>query len=157
VRASDQYHAGIVVDDFDAALADLSALFGYEFASPLALSTPVRFPEDGQTAERTIDLRFTYSVTVPRVEVIQTIPGTLWIPAAGSGIHHLGYWSDDLGADSSLLEERGYPLEAAGARPDGTAIWAYHRGAAGPRIELVSRELLPFLEEWWSSAGSGVS
>ena len=47
MRASDQYHAGIVVDDFDAALADFSALFGYEFASPLELSTPVRFPEGG--------------------------------------------------------------------------------------------------------------
>ena len=154
MRASDQYHAGIVVDDFDAALNDLSALFGYEFASPLELSTPVRLPEGEQTVERTIELRFTYSVTVPRVEVIQTIPGTLWTPAAGSGIHHLGYWSDDLAADSSLLEQRGYPLEAAGARDDGTAIWAYHRGAVGPRIELVSRDLLPFMEQWWSPAGS---
>ncbi len=49
MRASDQYHAGIVVDDFDAALADFSALFGYEFASPLELSTPVRLPDGGQT------------------------------------------------------------------------------------------------------------
>jgi hypothetical protein len=153
VRASDQYHAGIVVDDFDAALNDLSALFGYEFASPLELSTPVRLPEGEQTVERTIQLRFTYSVSVPRIELIQTIPGTLWTPAAGSGIHHLGYWSDDLAADSSLLEQRGYPMEAAGARDDGTAIWAYHRGAVGPRIELVSRELLPFMEQWWSPAG----
>jgi hypothetical protein len=154
MKASDQYHAGIVVDDFDATLEDLAALFGYEFASPLALSTPVRLTDDGQTTDRMIDLRFTYSVSVPRVEIIQSIPGTLWIPATGSGIHHLGYWSDDLPADSSLLQERGYALEAYGARDDGTAIWAYHRGVVGPRIELVSRELLPFMEQWWSSAGS---
>jgi Glyoxalase/Bleomycin resistance protein/Dioxygenase superfamily len=153
MRATDQYHAGIVVDDFDATLADLNDLFGYEFASPLALSTPVRLTEDGKTTERSIDLRFTYSVSVPRIEVIQAIPGTLWTPVAGSGIHHLGYWSDDLAADSSLLQDRGYGVEAAGARDDGTAIWAYHRGAAGPRIELVSRDLLPFMEQWWS-AGS---
>ena len=153
MRASDQYHAGIVVDDFDASLVDLTALFGYEFASPLAVSTPVRLSEGEATTERTIDLRFTYSVSVPRIELIQSIPGTLWTPAAGSGIHHLGYWSDDLPSDSSLLQERGYALEAAGARDDGTAIWAYHRGAVGPRIELVSRELLPFMEQWWSSGG----
>jgi Glyoxalase/Bleomycin resistance protein/Dioxygenase superfamily len=152
VRASDQYHAGIVVEDFDAALADLAELFGYEFASPLALSTPVRLPEGETTTERTIDLRFTYSVSVPRIELIESIPGTLWTPVAGSGIHHLGYWSDDLPSDSSLLQARGYALEASGARDDGTAIWAYHSGAVGPRIELVSRELLPFMEQWWSSA-----
>jgi Glyoxalase/Bleomycin resistance protein/Dioxygenase superfamily len=150
VRASDQYHAGIVVDDFDASLADLTALFGYEFASSLEVSTPVRLSEGERTTERSIDLRFTYSVSVPRIELIQSIPGTLWTPVAGSGIHHLGYWSDDLTSDSSLLQERGYALEAAGARDDGTAIWAYHRGAVGPRIELVSRELLPLMEQWWS-------
>ena len=30
MRAADQFHAGIVVDDLEASLADLAELFGYE-------------------------------------------------------------------------------------------------------------------------------
>ena len=132
MRASDQYHAGIVVDDFDTTLADLSALFGYEFASPLALSTPVRLSEDDRTVERTIDLRFTYSVTVPRVEVIEDDSRHAVDASGRMGIHHLGYWSDDLAADSSLLEERGYSLEAAGRSGRRCRHLGVHRGAVGP-------------------------
>jgi len=52
--------------------------------------------------EATLDLVFTYSKTEPRVEVIQSMPGTLWVPAEDSGIHHLGYWSDDVAADAHV-------------------------------------------------------
>ena len=43
-----------------------------------------------------LDLRFAYSATEPRLEIIRSVPGSLWVPAPGSGIHHLGYWSDDV-------------------------------------------------------------
>ena len=71
----------------------------------------------------------------------------------GSGIHHLGYWSDDVVADAALLVARGYATEATGVRPDGTPVWAYHRSARGPRIELVSRDLAAGLEQYWESGG----
>jgi len=147
VKAADHFHVGIVVDDFDAALVDLSDLFGHEWCPALSISTPVVLPE----GETTLDLVFTYSTTTPRVEVIQSIPGSLWTPAQGSGIHHLGYWSDDVAADAARLTARGYEVEATGVRPDGTAVWAYHRKASGPRIELVSRDLVPGLEQYWAS------
>jgi hypothetical protein len=83
--------------------------------------------------------------------VIQSIPGTLWTPGPGSGIHHLGYWSDDVAADAALLGSRGYPAEATGVRPDGTAVWAYHRSPSGPRRELVSRGLEAGLGRYWES------
>jgi len=35
VRAEDQFHVGIVADDFEAALADLSSMFGYEWSDEL--------------------------------------------------------------------------------------------------------------------------
>jgi len=79
------------------------------------------------------------------MEVIQAVAGTLWMPAAGSGIHHLGYWSDDVAADSAALEAQGYALEAAGQ------VWAYHRSPAGPRIELVNRVVQPMLEQYWAT------
>ena len=147
MKAADQFHVGIVVDDLDAALTDFAALFGHEWCPKLSVSTPVVLPD----GEATLDLVFTYSKTEPRVEVIQSMPGTLWVPAEDSGIHHLGYWSDDVAADAALLTARGYPAEAAGVRPDGTAVWAYHRGASGPRIEIVSRDIAPGLEQYWAS------
>jgi hypothetical protein len=146
----DQFHVGIVVADFDASLAHLSELFGYSWCPEIALPTEVTLPS-GTTV---IDLGFVYSAEAPRVEVIRTIPGTLWTPAEGSGIHHLGYWSDDVAADAAALEARGFAAEAAGNRPDGTPVWAYHRSPTGPRIEIVSRDIQPSLEGYWASAGT---
>lgn len=147
MKAADQFHVGIVVDDLDAALAQLSDLFGYEWCDEIAVSTPVALP----TGDVVVDQRFSYSTNAPRLEIIQSIPDTLWMPAAGSGIHHVGYWSDDVARDSAALEERGLRREAAGTRPDGTIYWAYHRAASRPRIELVTTELRPTLEQYWAT------
>jgi hypothetical protein len=86
------------------------------------------------------------------VEVIQSVPGTPWVPVPGSGIHHAGYWSDDPTADAALLVSRGYAEEARGVHPDGVPAWTYHRAPSGPRIELVSRALQVGLEQYWASA-----
>jgi Glyoxalase/Bleomycin resistance protein/Dioxygenase superfamily len=147
VRGTDQFHIGVVVDDLDGAMVELTEIFGYEWCAPLAVQTPVVLPD----REMLLDLRFTYSAAAPRVELVQAVPDTLWVPAPGSGIHHAGYWSDDLSADSALLEARGYLTEAKGVRPDGTPAWAYHRSTSGPRIELVSRQLQPGMEQYWAS------
>ncbi len=147
MRGADQFHVGIVVEDLDAALVELGELFGYEWCPEIAIANPVVLPD----SEFTLDLRFTYSATVPRVEVIQSRPGTLWTPAPGSGIHHMGYWSEDMAADQALLVSRGYAEEARGVR-DGVTTWAYHRSPSGPRIELVSRALQTGLEHYWNSA-----
>jgi Glyoxalase/Bleomycin resistance protein/Dioxygenase superfamily len=147
VKAADQFHVGIVVDDLDAALTDLSDLFGHEWCPRLSVSTPVVLPD----GEAMLDLVFTYSRTEPRLEVIQSMPGTLWVPAEGSGLHHLGYWSDDVAADSRELESRGLVAEAVGILPDDSPYWAYHRGPTGPRVELLSRQLQPRLAAFWGN------
>ena len=85
------------------------------------------------------------------MELIRSVAGTPWVAAAGSGIHHAGYWSDDVAADDRLLVARGYAEEAKGVGPDGTAIWSYHRSVRGPRIELVSRQLEAGLQSYWAS------
>jgi hypothetical protein len=146
MRAADQFHIGVVVADLDAALAELTQLFGYEWCDEIRVDQPVRVP----SGDMTVEFQFRYSRTTPRLEVIQQQPGTLWMPAAGSGIHHLGYWSDDVAADGAALERAGYAQEAAGRAPDGKPVWAYHRSATGPRIELVSRSLEPLMATMWS-------
>ena len=146
MRGHDQFHVGIVLDDLDAGLAEMTEMFGYEWAAPLAVQTPVVLPD----REFMLDLRFAYSVTEPRVELVQSVAGNPVGPRRlGSGVHHVGYWSDDVAADAAVLEAHGYANEAKGVRPDGAAAWAYHRSPRGPRIELVSRELQPGLEQYW--------
>jgi Glyoxalase/Bleomycin resistance protein/Dioxygenase superfamily len=147
VNSSDHFHVGVVVDDLESTLADLTELFGHRWGETFSAPVQVRVP----SGEQEIPLCFSYSMTEPRVEVIRTIPGTLWTPAAGSGIHHLGYWSDDVPGDSERLSARGYEEEAAGVTPDGTAYWAYHRHRQGPRIEIVSRQVQPMLQKYWDT------
>ena len=147
MRAEDQFHVGIVVDDLDTTLDQLADLFGYEWCDEIAVETPVALP----TGDTVLHQRFRYSRNEPRLEVIESIPGTLWVPAAGSGVHHLGYWSEDVARDSAELERRGIAREAAGILPDGSAHWAYHRAAGGPRIELVSADLKAPLGQYWST------
>ncbi|MER5531625.1 VOC family protein [Streptomyces sp. NPDC002677] len=147
MKATDQFHVGLVVDDIAAAAAELSALFGHQWCDELGAPVRVSLP-GGDTV---LELRSTYSMSLPRLELVRSIPGSLWQPAAGSGVHHLGYWSDDVTADSAELARHGYAPEAVGRRPDGTPYWAFHRGTTGPRIELVTRALQPVLERYWTT------
>ena len=143
--AANQFHVGVVVPDLDAELDRLSALFGYAWSDEVALTTPVRFP----SGEQDVEIRFRYSRDQPRVEIIQQRPGTIWMPVEGSGLHHLGYWSDDVAADAAALREAGYDVEAEGVDPSGTPTWAYYGAADRPRIELVSTSVRPFMEQLW--------
>jgi hypothetical protein len=147
VRAHDQYHVGIVVEDLDGAKTQLSDMFGYVWGTEMGGLTMVTLP----SGPVELNLRLVYSVTEPRLELVQQIPGTLWEPAAGSGVHHLGFWSDDVAADGVELEAHGFAHEASGVSPDGSAMWAYHRSPTGPRIELVSRVLELVMSPFWTS------
>jgi Glyoxalase/Bleomycin resistance protein/Dioxygenase superfamily len=147
VNGASLFHIGIVVEDLDAALAEFEDVFGYEWCPVFATETPVVLAE----GEKMLDLRFVYSKTEPRVELIQARPGTPWVPAADSGIHHAGYWSEDMAVDGRKLEASGYVEEARGVLPDGTSIWAYYRSPRGLRIELVGLQLQPGLEQYWAS------
>ncbi|MFK0280891.1 VOC family protein [Streptomyces sp. NPDC090499] len=102
-----------------------------------------------------IDFRCAYARSAspaPRLEIVQRVPGTLWEPTPGSGIHHFGYWSDDVAADTAELERHGYVTEATRKGPDGGLFFAFLRsgGATGFRVELVSRAAQPSLEQSWA-------
>ena len=136
----------MVVDDLDAALTKFSETFGYLWSDAFEGRVQVWLPD----GDREILLRFVYSRSVPRIEVIQAIENTVWVPSAGSGIHHLGYWSDDVEGDAARLERSGFVVEALGRVPNGAAPWSYYRAPGGIRIELVDRALQPLLERLWS-------
>ena len=127
MKPEDLYHIGVVVDDLDEALRSLSELAGYRWCEEYAGDQVVETPR----GEITVPMRFAYSMDEPRLEILQSVPGTLWT-ATSSGIHHLGYWSDDVNADLETLVAGGHELEARAPLPDGTALWAYCRANRDP-------------------------
>lgn len=147
MRGSDHFHTGITTDRYEATLAELSSRFGYEWCSEIAMPTTVWLP-DGDTQ---LPLCFRYSRTTPRLEIIRSLPGTPWDLVPGSGIHHLGYWSDDVTGDCAELQRDGYALEATGRNEDGEPQWAYLHQPGAPRVELVSRALQAGMEQYWAS------
>jgi hypothetical protein len=147
LRAEDQFHVGVVVNDVEAALTELSAMFGYQWCDELGGPIQVRLP----AGDAVLNLRCVYSRSSPRLEIVGHIPGTVWEPAPGSGIHHVGYWSDDVAADSAELERHGYVAEATSDGADGVPLFGYYRSATGFRIELVSRIAQPGLERHWAA------
>ncbi|MEQ8716890.1 MAG: VOC family protein [Acidimicrobiales bacterium] len=141
------YHWGIVTTDFDATLAELSATAGLEWASTVVRDFDVRQPNGVVKT----DMRVTYSVNgPPHWEIIAASPGTIWDPASANGVHHLGFWSEDLISDSARLSDAGYPWLATydheSCEPFG---FTYHViGALGLRIELVSADRRPAFDNW---------
>ena len=146
MRPEDLYHVGIVVDDLLATLRWFTKVAGYEWCEEYAGDQVVETPE----GEVTIPLRFAYSMNEPRLEVLQAVPGTLWTPS-DSGIHHLGYWSDDVNRDVEALVATGLDVEAKAPLPDGSALWAYCKAVAGPRVEVVSSLIKPIMTQWFET------
>lgn len=146
MKAEDQFHIAFVADDFEGTQEEFSALFGYTWGPEIGGSVEVVLP----TGTAVLDLRCAYSLTTPRIEIVRPIPGTLWEPSA-AGIHHVGYWSDDVAADSAALTARGFVTEATRSGPDGSPFFAFLRGTTGLRIELVTRLARPSLERVWGA------
>lgn len=145
MKAADLFHLGIVTDDPESAREEFTALFGYEWGPEIGGPLPVTLP----AGDRTLDLRCAYSVTEPRIEIVRGIPGTMW--EAGGGIHHAGYWSDDVAADAADLSARGFVTEATRTGPDGGMLFAFLRGTTGLRIELVTRAAEQGLQRCWGA------
>jgi lactoylglutathione lyase len=151
VKPENLYHSGIVVEDLDATLDWFTKVAGYRWTDVVEVDQVAQTPD----GEITIPMRMAYSGNLPRLEILQTAPGTIWVPA-DSGVHHLGYWSDDVESDLATLEANGMRHEVKSYNPDGsgTLLWAYCKSPIGPRIELVSRAMEPFIEYWWATADS---
>jgi len=149
VQGGELYHAGVVVADLDAAREQLTAAGGYAWTAPVESDVLVQFPD----GERLVTLRVCFSTTSPHIELIQAVPGTVWEPPS-SGVHHLGYWSDDVAADCVDLAVKGYTVEAW-SDIGGLRMFAYCHAPLGPRIELVHRSFAPVLLGWIADVSGG--
>ncbi len=139
------FHVGIVVPDLDAGCARFTELLGIEWGPVLEHAVEVR---DGEGTNFTITNRIRYSTAAPHLELIQEVPGTPWVCNEHSNLHHIGYFSDSLVADSGHLSAAMCPLELMddnGASPP--AKFVYHRDPLGVRLEIVNADVRPMLEE----------
>ncbi|MEE3849477.1 VOC family protein [Gordonia sp. LSe1-13] len=144
MKHQDLFHLGVVSADVRSTRGMWSSLFGYSWGptvdSELTVGTP-----DGEV-DASMSCAFT--IESPRIEVISEVPGTLW--TAGGGIHHLGYWSDDVDADVAAAAEVGFACEATRTGPDGSLFFAFCRNTDGVLVEFVTRAAADGLARCWS-------
>jgi hypothetical protein len=133
------FHTGIVVDDLAAAAAEMGAQLGvtwHEGGGEVLLVTA-----DGAALTKTA---YVLSKEGPHhLELVQSVPGTLYVPTPEARGHHLGYWTDDVRAASAALEAHGLPLHTSMCfgSADAPPICAYHRAGDGFFVELVSTKM----------------
>ena len=138
----DLFHTGIVVDDLEAAKLEFGRLLGVTW---LEGGGKVKL----QTADdrSTVETKYAISAEGPHhVELVQSVPGTLYTTNGSTRAHHVGYWVDDVPAVSAALVRSGLTnvvlISFGGDRPP---ITAYHEAGDGFWIELVARSMQPLL------------
>jgi hypothetical protein len=138
---------GIVVRDIAAAQVELSGQLGVRWGPVLHLDA-VEY-RDGSGRDIVLPTTMCYSVDEPHLELIQEVPGSLWVCNEHSNLHHIGYWCDDLTADGADLVGSGCPMQLCGRSGESAPVsFAYHGNDSGVRIELVDagmREAMSFL------------
>jgi Glyoxalase/Bleomycin resistance protein/Dioxygenase superfamily len=139
---ADLFHTGIVVDDLASAKEELGGSLGVTWRDGGA---EVRLT--GATGVRTVQTAYALSTSGPHhVELVQSIPGTLWSVAAPGHAHHLGYWVDDVPMAAAELVRLGSEQVASVAIKDGRPpMCTYHRSRSGLYLEIVDRRMRPIL------------
>ncbi len=134
------YHVGIVVPDIDGARTQFTAQLGVTWGPVMHLDTADY--RDGAGHDLALPTTICYSVEDPRLELVEEVPGSVWVCNPYSNIHHIGFWSDDLPAHSTRLAGAGCPLQLCGRSGDNSPTgFAYHLNALGVRIEIVDAAL----------------
>jgi hypothetical protein len=144
ISISELFHTGIVVDDVDAAQAELSDVLGVAWGPEGEMEQAV-WLQDGP---RTIAFRFAYTTEGPHhLELVRRVPDTLWTVAGAGHAHHLGYWCADVPGASDELARRGLPLVAKVGvdDADAPAQIVYHQAKSGMYVELIDTSVRPLL------------
>jgi hypothetical protein len=143
---SEMYHVGIVVADLDAARLRFTELLGARWGPVVENDIEIR---DGDGNDLVVPNRICYSTQLPYLELIQEVVGTPWVCNEYSNLHHIGFFSDALVADSGGLSTAVCPLELVDGHGDAPpSTFAYHRDPLGVRIELVNAGIRSTMEEF---------
>lgn len=135
-------HVGIVADDMDAAMVELGRAWKTRWTS--GRDGTVAIPFQARDGIQTVNLRTSWGERGPlRVELVQAVAGTIWAPAGGTYLHHLGYGVSDLELEARKLIDQGLVMELtrSGAQPGSINGFGFFRFAGGLLVELVSKEI----------------
>jgi hypothetical protein len=139
------YHVGIVVPDLEAAQARLTELIGVTWGQVMEIEA-YDF-RDGDGNDLSLPNKICYSSAPPHLELIQEVPGTVWECNEHSNLHHIGFWSGALTAESERLSASHCPLQLCGRSGDRAPVsFAYHRDPLGVRIEVVDAGIRSMIE-----------
>jgi hypothetical protein len=142
------FKTGLLVTDLERAMRDLGRWLGVTW-TPVQQSKLVL--DVAGSGREEVELRFAYTTGAPPyLELLEAQPRGYYEAKHGPHLHHVGRWVDELASASRALAAAGLPLEAAGVDADGRspAIFVFHRGPHGLRIELVDRAMQPGFESW---------
>ena len=145
------FHHGLIVDDINVSMAQMTAATGIEWTPVRAFDPlPVWTPEHGRGEAR---LRVAYARHGSvRLELVEAEAGTPYDLLRAIDRSHIGVWVDDVGDGVEQLCTQGWRVLVAGASPrhrHGAMTYLVRDG--GPVIELVARSLMPMMQEWWDS------
>jgi catechol 2,3-dioxygenase-like lactoylglutathione lyase family enzyme len=145
------YHVGIVVPDLEAAQARLTELLGVRWGPVMAVGE--NHLRDAEGNDLVVPTKLCYSADEPRLELIEETPGTVWVCNEHSNLHHIGFWTADLPAESARLSAARCPLQLAGREgADSPVTFGYHRDDLGVRIEIVDEAIRPMMEQFLFTA-----
>jgi hypothetical protein len=140
VTLAPHYHVGIIVPDIGAARSRFSQQIGVTWGPVLHLDEAEY--RDATSRDLVLPTTICYSVEEPRLELIEEVPGSVWVCNDHSNLHHIGFWSDDLPGDSTQLNQVGCPLQLCGRAGDEAPVsFAYHYNEFGVRIEIVDASM----------------
>jgi len=152
VRGSDIYHIGVIVPQLEAAMAELTELLGLAWGPVVETGpSPMVQPASGVTSAYAF--RIAFSLDAPHFELIEELPGTLWVCNPFSNLHHVGFWGAGLVPESGRMVGAGCPIEIMGLGPDdGVPLrMAYHRNSLGVRIEIVDVKAREAISALWAA------
>ena len=151
MSTSELFHVGIVVPDLEAALAHFTDLLGIGWGPVVAIDAHDVRDADGN--DLSLPTTLCYSTSPPYLELIQETPGTVWVCNEHSNLHHIGFWTDALDADSDHLVAARCPLELCGREGGRVPVsFTYNRDPLGVRIELIDAAMRPTMEQYNFSA-----
>ncbi len=135
------FHVGIIVENLEAAMAELSDALGVVW----------RTPHVSQYGDWTIKVVYSRG-EAPYIELIEGGQGGPWDVSKGSHIDHIGFYSEDVVEEAERLVKAGLPIDFDPASVGRGHGFCYHKAlACGVRIELIdaSRKAshAPFLSE----------
>ena len=130
------FHVGIVVPQIEAARERLTELIGVQWHPIRENDVPIR---DAAGREQTVHFRVCFSTEAPHFELIEEMPGTVWVCNEHSNLHHLAFFTDSLADESKRLTTAPCPLEVTRVGDEVPTTFAYHRDPLGVRIEVLER------------------